>query len=140
MMLENYESDAYIVALRDYYVDSNDNSSDNCVENYSSAEMPDTLYLFVSSRGYQDWKTKRRKVNRDMIKLIDDVCIVGHYDRFCKCLLIVNWISFHGVQAILPNMKEIYALLRDSDPSNSKISRASLSMRGALLMKMVTYY
>ena len=139
-MLENYESDAYIVALRDYYVDSNDNSSDNCVENYSSAEMPDTLYLFVSSRGYQDWKTKRCKVNRDMIKLIEDVCIIGHYDRFCKCLLIVNWISFHGVQAILPNMKEIYALLRDSDPSNSKISKASLSLRGALLMKMVTYY
>ena len=137
-MLEQYECDAYIVSLRDYYVDSNDNSSNNCVENYSSAVMPDTLHLFVSSRGYQDWKTKRCKVNHDMVRVIEDVCIIGHYDRFCKCLLIVNWISFYGIQAKLPNMKEIYALLRDSDPSNSKLSRNSLYMRATLMMKMVT--
>jgi len=138
-MLEQYECDKYIVSLRDY-VDSNDISSNNSVRNNFSAEMPDTLHPFVSSRGYQDWKTKRFKVNQDMIKVIEDVCVIGHYDRFCKCLLIVNWISFHGIQAKLPNMKEIYALLRDSDPSNSNLSRNSLYMRASLIMKMVTYY
>ena len=138
-MLEQYECDAYIVSLRDY-VNSNDISSNNSVRNNFSAEMPDTLHPFVSSRGYQDWKTKRCKVNHDMVRVIEDVCIIGHYDRFCKCLLIVNWISFHGIQAKLPNMKEIYALLRDSDPSNSKLSRNSLYMRASLIMKMVTYY
>jgi len=139
MMLDLYESDAYLVSLRDY-VDSNDNSSNNSVRNNFSARMPDTLHPFVSSRGYQDWKTKRCKVNHDMIAVIEDVCIIGHYDRFCKCLLIVNWISFYGIQAKLPNIKEIYALLKDSDPSNSKLSRGSIWMRAALLMKMETYY
>jgi len=86
----------YIVSLRDY-VDTNDISINNSVRNNFSAEMPDTLHPFVSSRGYQDWKTKRCKVNHDMVRVIEDVCIIGHYDRFCKCFIIVNWISFHGL-------------------------------------------
>ena len=95
-MLDLYKSDKYILSLRDY-VGSNDNSSNNSVRNNFSAEMPDTLHPFVSSRGYQDWKTKRCKVNHDMVRVIEDVCIIGHYDRFCKCFIIVNWISFHGL-------------------------------------------
>ena len=138
-MLEQYESDAYTVSLRDF-VRTNDNSCNNCVENNSSAVIPNSLHLFVSSYGYQDWKTKRLWINEDMMRIITEVKIISHYDRFCKCLLIVNWVAFYGKKAILPTTTEIIALLKDTDPSTSKICKTSRYMRAALLMKMVTCY
>jgi len=128
-----------INAFRDIPVDA-EIFSKNCMQ--SAALFPSSLTEFVSSRSYQDWKFKTIGIDDEKKALVEKITKATHLDRYCKCLLIVNWISYFGKKAILPNKKQLNKLLLDSSEKEriTKYSQSTLHYKKILLLKMVFYY
>jgi hypothetical protein len=136
-----------INSFRDLPVDDAMNSeftNESLMVKYSNsmASVPINLKNFVSTRDYQDWKSKSINIDQDKIQLSAAVTTTTHLDRYCKCLLITNWISHFGGTAVLPTTKEIFKLLEDSSVTECKTKYASSTIRykKALIQKMVFFY
>ena len=108
----------------------------------SMASVPIKLQKFVSTRGYQDWKFKNNNVENEIKAVSAAVTTISHLNRYCKCLLIANWISHFGGTAVLPTSKEIFKLLEDSSVTEcqTKYALSTMKYKKALIQKMVFFY
>ena len=136
-----------INSFRDLPVDDAMNSeftNESLMVKYSNsmASVPINLKNFVSTRDYQDWKFKNINIENEIKQLSAAVTTISHLYRYCKCLLIANWISHFGGTAVLPTRKEIFKLLLDSSPTECKTKYALSTMeyKKALIQKMVFFY